>query len=202
VTSTSKARALGERAPLADGFLSVQIMSRSGVTCALLALCFGLMPGLWLASQREVALAASAQPSKDPAPTTALLSGSEISVVESGGIAGRVHAVRLVAADGRVDVEYRAREAPVSAPPFAGTLERDRYVALWRQLEAARVWDIQSPAPTRGADLVHFEVRIRLGESARVVRWNEVGEHTLEIRNLAEIAHRLLAVGRETAFAR
>ena len=98
--------------------------------------------------------------------------------------------------------QYRPRETPATGPPFAATLEPERYVALWRQLEAVRVWDIRSAAPTRGADLVSVEVRVRLGESAHVVRWDEAGQQTREIRDLADIARRLLAVGREVAFAR
>jgi hypothetical protein len=137
-----------------------------------------------------------------PAPNAVLLSGSEISVTESGGIAGRTHATRLVASEGRVAVEYRAREVPVSAPPFMGTLEGDRYVALWRELEAIHIWDIRSPEPRAGADLVYREVRIRLGESGHVVRWDEAGELTPEIRRLSETARRVLEAGRQSAFAR
>jgi hypothetical protein len=152
--------------------------------------------------QRGAAPAVPAPPPPGPAPISALLSASEIVVNESGGIAGRVHAARLVAADGRVEVEYRPREALGSAPPFGGTLESDRYVALWRELETARIWEIRSPRPGGGADLVNVEVRIRLGESGRVVRWDEAGGQTPEIRVLAEIAGRVLAAGRAAAFAR
>jgi hypothetical protein len=149
-----------------------------------------------------VATAASGGQRGTPTPTPTLLSGSEISVTESGGIAGRVHAVRLSAASGRVDVEYRAREVAVSAAPFTGSLPADRYVALWRELETARVWDIRSPKPTSGADLIQTELRIRLGETSHVVRWDEAQVLTPELRRLADVARRALAAGRESAFSR
>jgi uncharacterized protein (DUF2252 family) len=137
-----------------------------------------------------------------PAPEVVLLSDSEISVTESGGFAGRVHAVRLTGSNGQVGVEYRAREAGASAPAFTGSLGADRYVTLWRELEAAHIWQIESPKPTAGADLINHEVRIRLGESARVVRWDTARELPPEIRRLSEIADRVLNAGRESAFAR
>jgi hypothetical protein len=137
-----------------------------------------------------------------PTPSPTLLSGSEISVTESGGIAGRVHAVRLSAASGRVDVEYRAREVAAAAAPFTGSLAADRYVALWRELETAGVWDIRSPKPTSGADLIQTELRIRVGETSHVVRWDEAQNLTPELRRLAEVARRALAAGRDAAFSR
>jgi hypothetical protein len=198
MTSRFRARAPRERAP--SRVPAVRPMGRSPITYAVLSAAVSLAPAFGLALQRGGASAASAQTRQDSA--AALLSRSEISVVEGGGITGRVHSVRLAAADGRVGVEYRPRETPATTPAFAGTLEPERYVALWRQLETARVWDIRSPAPTRGADLVSVEVRVRLGESTHVVRWDEAGQQTPEMKELAEIARRLLAVGREVAFAR
>jgi hypothetical protein len=148
-------------------------------------------------------LSAQPQPQpKTPGSADAILSASEISVIESGGIAGRVHAVRLAAAVGKVAVEYRPREARPTAAPFAGTLEADRYVALWRDLEAARVWEAESPPPTRGADLIHVELRVRLGDSGRVVGWDEGPAQPAAIRQLAEAARRVLAAGRATAYQR
>jgi hypothetical protein len=137
-----------------------------------------------------------------PAPAAALTSGSEIAVTESGGIAGRVHSVRLTASSGQVAVEYRAREAPPSGPPFAGSLPTERYIALWRELEAGRIWDIKSAKRTSGADLISTEVRIRLGETSHVVRWDDGQELTTAIRRLSEVARRALAAGRETAFSK
>lgn len=139
---------------------------------------------------------------QQPTPPAALLSGSAISVTESGGIAGRVHSTRLTASSGRVDVEYRAREAPVSAPPLTGSLPAERYVALWRDLEAADVWNTQSSKPSRGADLIATELRIRLGDTSRVIRWDDGVEVTPEIRRLSDIARRVLSAGRESAFTR
>jgi hypothetical protein len=131
-----------------------------------------------------------------------VLSGSEISVVESGGLAGRIHSARFVAADGRIQVEYRAPEVRAAAAPFTGTIEPERYLALWRQLEAARVWNMRSAPPSRGADLVHVEVRLRLDKTAHVVRWDEASEQTKDGRELAQIAQKALAVGREATFSR
>ena len=136
------------------------------------------------------------------ASAAALLSSSEISVTESGGIAGRVHSVRLTASSARVDVEYRAREVPAATPPFTGSFPHDRYIALWRELEVANVWDSPTPKPTRGADLIRTELRIRIGESNRLVSWDDGSAVTPEIRRLAEVARRALAAGREAVFSR
>ena len=145
------------------------------------------------------AVAASVQ---KPASQAALLAGSEISVTESGGIAGRLHSVRLTASSGTVSVEYRAREVPPNTPSFSGTLAAERYIGLWRDLEAANVWEIRSPRPTSGADLIQTEFRVRLGESSRLISWDDGGAVTPEIRRLAEVARRALAAGRESAFSR
>lgn len=177
------------------------VCNSSRVGCAVLALVVSLAPAPGVALPRGAASAA-AQPSQAPAPVAAVLSSSEISVVESGGIAGRVHSVRLVAANGRVGVEYRAREAPATARPFTGTLDQERYVALWRQLEESSVWSTRSPARTRGADLVQVELRVRLGETVHLVRWDEASQQTPGIRDLPETARRALAAGRESAFTR
>jgi hypothetical protein len=131
-----------------------------------------------------------------------VLSGSEISVVESGGIAGRVHSARLVATDGRVTVEYRPPDPRASSGSFSGTLESNRYVALWRELENASVWSIASPKPTVGSDIVTVELRIRIGESARAIRWDTVREQQPDVRKVAEAARRVLAAARDSAFAR
>ena len=170
------------------------------VSCAVLALAVSLAPGSSLAPPRGWA-SEGERSRQDSAPAAVVLSSSEISVVESGGIAGRVHSARLVATDGRVAVEYRAREARASARPFTGTLDPERYVALWRELEMARVWSIKSPAPTRGADRVQVEVRIRLDETVHAVRWDEAGQ-ARELQDLSEAARRVLAAGRESAFTR
>jgi len=155
-----------------------------------------------LGAVQQAPPATAPQSEKPAAAEAVLLSESEISVTESGGIAGRVHSVRLAASSGRVEVEYRAREAPVSAPPFSGSLPTDRYVALWRELEFAHIWDIASLKATAGADLIQTELRVRLGESTRVIRWDEGHQLTPEIRRLSEVARRVLAAGRESAFAR
>jgi hypothetical protein len=166
----------------------------------LVAVC-GLAP-VALGAIAQQGVSSVAQPARPPASRAALLADSEISVTESGGIAGRVHAVRLVASAGRVDVEHRSREAPPSAPPLTGSLEVDRYVALWRELEAAGIWQIRSPKPTRGADLIQTEVRVRLGEASHVVNWDDAGVLAPDVRTVAEIARRALAAGRGTASAR
>ena len=131
-----------------------------------------------------------------------MLAGSEISVTESGGIAGRVHSVRLTASSGKVSVEYRAREVPPSTPAFTGTLAAERYIALWRDLEAAKVWEIKSPKATPGADLILTEFRVRIGESRRLVSWDDGSGVTPDLRPLAEVARRALAAGRESALSR
>jgi hypothetical protein len=113
-----------------------------------------------------------------------------------------VHSVRLSATAGKVDVEYRAREAPPAAPPFTGSLPTDRYIALWRELEKAGIWEVPSAKPTAGADLIQTELRIRLGDSSRVVRWDDAQTLTTEIQGLAAVARRALAAGRESAFSR
>lgn len=137
-----------------------------------------------------------------PASDAALLAGSEISITESGGIAGRVQSVRLIASSGQVSVEYRAREVPASTPAFTGALAAERYIALWRDLDAANVWEVQSPKRTAGADLILTEFRVRVGESSRLVSWDDGGALTPEIRRLAEVARRALAAGRESALSR
>lgn len=165
--------------------------ARANATRAPLFTIFGLVIG--------AALVTAVQ---GPASEAALLAGSEISVTESGGIAGRVHSVRLTASSGRVNVEYRAREVPVATPPFTGSLPNDRYIALWRELEAAKVWDTHTPKPTSGADLIRTELRLRVGESSWLVSWDDGSGLTPEIRRLAEVARRALAAGRESAFSR
>lgn len=177
-------------------------MSHSRIRCAAAVLSLLVATAPAATVQRGAAASASAQPPRGPAPIAALQSDSEISVVESGGITGRMHTVRLVAGGGRVAVEYRPRTALPSAPVLAGTLELDRYVALWRELENGGVWNVQAPQPTKGADLVYVELRVRLGESARVLRWDEGATRTAEIRKLAETAARVLSAGRDSAFVR
>jgi len=179
--------------------LAMGIMSRSHGTRAL------LMIGVCVASATLLAQRASAPASgvsQDAAPAPAVLAGSEIAVVESGGIMGRIHSAHFVAADGRITVEYRAPEVRASGAPFTGTIEPERYLALWRQLEAARVWSMRSAAPTRGADLIQVEVRLRLGDAAHVVRWDEANQQTKEVRELGDIVRRALALGREATFSR
>jgi hypothetical protein len=177
-------------------------MSRTPVACIVAVLGAVILPASGRSAPRAAAGSVQGQPPQVPAPDATVLSGSEISVVESGGITGRVESARLVAGSGRIDVEYRARVAPPSTPPFTGTLESARYVALWRELEAGRVWEANSPKPTIGSDLVQVELRIRLGASGRVVRWNVEGVLTPEIRRLAEIASQVLTAGRASAFER
>jgi hypothetical protein len=169
-------------------------------SCLALALAVGL--GCGPAIGMQSAAPPAAVPAQDAAPAAAVLSSSEVSVVESGGIAGRIHSARFVAADGHVSVEYRPREVPVTAAPFTGTLEPEPYVALWRQLESAGVWNVRSGAAGKGADLVQVEVRIRIGDRAHVVRWDESSLQTKEFRDLAEAARRVLALGGAAAFAR
>lgn len=137
-----------------------------------------------------------------PAAPAALLSGSEISVTESGGIAGRVHSVRLTASSGRVEVQYRSRAAPRTAPAGTGSLSTERYLAFWRELEAAKIWDMASPRPTSGADLMQTELSVRVGESSHVVRWDEGHQLAPDVRRVAEIARRLLAAGPDTSSPR
>jgi hypothetical protein len=175
-------------------------MSHSRIGCALAALSLLVASAPAMSMQRGAD--APAQAPRGPAPVAALQAGSEISVVESGGITGRMHSVRLVAGGGRVSVEYRPRTALPSAPALMGTLELDRYVALWRELEQADVWNVPAPQGTKGADLVHVEIRVRVGESARVLRWDEGAIQTAAIRKLAETASRVLAAGRDSAFVR
>jgi len=169
----------------------------SGVVLAL-ALSLGCGPAIAMQS----AAPTPALPAQDAAPAATVLSSSEVVVVESGGIAGRIHSARFVAADGRVSVDYHPREVPAAAAPFIGAIEPERYVALWRQLEAARVWAVRSGAAGKGADLVQVEVRIRIGDRAHVVRWDESALQTTEFRDLAEAARRVLALGGAAAFAR
>lgn len=136
------------------------------------------------------------------APDKAVLADSEVVVIESGGIAGRVHSVRLSAAGGRVDVEYRAPEVRGAAAPHTGTVEPQRYLALWRALEATGVWTLGPQRPARGADLVQFEVRLRRGGATHVVRWDEASAQTKGLRELWEAASGALALGREATISR
>ena len=142
------------------------------------------------------------QTTQAPAPDSAVLADSEITVVESGGIAGRIHSVRLVATDGRIQIEYRAPEARTAAAPFTGTIEPRPYLDLWRQLEAAGAWRVESPPPTRGADLTQVDVRIRLAAVAHAVRWDEGSQQATALRPLGEVTRRALALGRQATFAR
>jgi len=167
-----------------------------------LALAFAVTLGCGPAIAMQSAAPPAALPAQDAAPAAAVLSSSEIAVVESGGIAGRIHSARFVAADGRVSVEYRPREVSAAVAPFTGAIESERYVALWRQLESAGVWNVRSGVAGKGADLVQVELRIRLGDRAHVVRWDESAPQTKEFRDLAEAARGVLTVGGAAAFAR
>jgi hypothetical protein len=170
------------------------------------ASCLALLFAASLACAPALATQSVAQPAtvptQDPASTAALLASSEIAVVESGGIAGRVHSARFVAADGRVSVEYRPREVSAVAAPFTGAIEPEPFVALWRQLEKAGVWNVRSSAAGKGADLVQVELRIRSGDRAHVVRWDDAALQKKEFGDLAEAARRALALGGAAAFAR
>jgi len=167
-----------------------------------LALAFAVTLGCGPAIAMQSAAPPAALPVQDAAPAAAVLSSSEIAVVESGGIAGRIHSTRFVAADGRVSIEYRPRDVPATAAPFTGAIEPERYVELWRQLESAGVWNVRSGAAGKGADLVQVEVRIRIGDRSHIVRWDESALQTKEFRDLAAAARRALALGGAAAFAR
>ena len=200
MTSVWKARARHERAPSASPVLFTRMMSRQHRYRAVLAV-FVSLHALPIDAVQRASNPVPAVP-QVPASAAAVLAGSEIAVVESGGIAGRIHSARFVAADGRIQVEYRAREVRGGAPAFTGTIDPERYVDLWRQFEAAGMWSVASAAPTRGADLIQVEVRLRLGDAVHVVRWDEGNEQTKEVRELGEIGRRALTLGRDASFAR
>jgi hypothetical protein len=184
--SAAMARAHLERAP------SRRVLVSAALSAILTILAAG---GLVVA---QSAAPQASIPPQVPAPAATVLSGSEIVVVESGGIAGRIHSVRLLASDGRVDVEYRP---PGNRAGFTGAIESERFLSIWRQFEEAGIWSMRSPAPTKGADLAQVEVRIRLADTIQTVRWDELNQ-TVDVRGLAKIAREALALGQQATMSR
>jgi hypothetical protein len=184
--SAAMARANLERAP----------SRRVLVSAALSAILTSVGVGGMVAAQS--AAAQEPIPPKGPAPAATVLTGSEIVVVESGGITGRIHSVRLFASDGRVQVEYRP---PGNRAGFTGAIESERFLSIWRKFEEAGIWSMRSPAPTKGADLAQVEVRIRLAETTQTIRWDELNQ-AMDVRGLATIAREALALGQQATMSR
>jgi hypothetical protein len=152
-----------------------------------------------------VVVCAAGQPLPDrnqSAIASDILADSEITYVESGGIAGRLHQAHFAAKGSRVDVEYRPADPRAVRGTFTGTLEPDKYIELWRDLERFGVWTMTSSAKSRGADLREYELRLRLGLSRHTVRWDEGNERSDAIRRGAELGRRLLDVARTVTMER
>jgi hypothetical protein len=102
-------------------------------------------------------------PARDqPALASDILADSEVTYVESGGIAGRVHEAHFAAKGSRVEVAYRPADPRAGRGTFTGTLEPEKYIELWRDLERSGVWTMTSSPRSRGADLREHELRLRL----------------------------------------
>jgi hypothetical protein len=101
-----------------------------------------------------------------------------------------------------VKVEYQPAEPQAMRRTFTGTLEPDKYIELWRDLERSRVWEMASSTKSRGADVLEYELRLRLGLSRHTVRWDEGNEASDAIRRTAELGRRLLGVARTVTMER
>ena len=127
-------------------------------------------------------------------PDADLVSSSELFYSESGGFAGRVHSARLVATGGTISVEYRPPETRAPATPLTGTLPPDRYLALWRAVDALQPWSrADVPPPAGAADMIVRELRIRVGTRSKTVSWVEGAA----MGDLAAAGSRILAAARD-----
>ena len=150
-----------------------------------------------------VTCAGQTAPSRVDAPTAAaLLADSEIQYVESGGFAGRTHEAHMQATNGRVEVRYRPPDVRGPDGTQAGVVDADVYVALWREADRLDLWTLESPRGSPGADLIQYELRIRRGTRAHVVRWDEGASLEGRLRDGAAWAQKVLATAREYAACR
>jgi hypothetical protein len=162
---------------------------RSRVTRLLLPLCLVVF-----------ATCASAQRGENKAPADAdVVSSSELFYSQSGGFAGRVHSARLEATGGTVIVEYRPGEVRISQRTQEGTMPREVYLSLWREVEALKPWSRESRKPPAGAaDMIVHELRMRMGTDSKTLTWTE----GTAISDVAAAATRILAAAREHTLGR
>lgn len=134
---------------------------------------------------------------RQPTSDGSLLLSSEIAYAESGGIAGRVREARLVASNGKISVEYRPGNARLSDTPHSGTLDPARYLELWREADRLDLWTVESPKPTRGADLMLHSLRLERDGRTHEVRWDDGASGSRRVRDAAAFGRRVLDAARD-----
>jgi hypothetical protein len=143
-----------------------------------------------------VACALAQVPAPAATTDTDLLAGSELLYRESGGFAGRTHEARFVAANGVVEVRYRAPDARNQGEPLTGPVDRDAYIRLWREAERCKAWDRTSATPIPGAaDMIVHELQLRAGTRETTITWTEESSFA----DLAGLGRQILAAGRQFA---
>ncbi len=109
-----------------------------------------------------------------PSDRSVILEDSEVSFVESGGVAGLMTAAMLQANKGVLTVEYRPPGSRASTPSLTGTATEPEYLELWRQLEGAGAWTLTGAAlPRTGADMIRYELHVRVGSRSHRIVWVE-----------------------------
>jgi hypothetical protein len=137
-----------------------------------------------------------------PSDRRVILEDSEVSFVESGGIAGLMTAARLQADKGALTVEYRPPGSRASTPPLSGTPTEPEYLELWRQLEGAAVWTLTGAAPQRvGADMIRYELRVRAGSRSHLIVWLE-GDASPAVKAAARLAESVRQTAERAALLR
>jgi hypothetical protein len=127
--------------------------------------------------------------------------GSELEYTESGGFAGRVHQARPIATSGQVEVEYRPVE-PSGSDVLRGTLEDARYAELWREAERIGIWSMASPPRSRGADMMEYELRVRLATKSHALLWGIRATAPDGPAGAADLGRRILAAARDVTVYR
>jgi hypothetical protein len=137
-----------------------------------------------------------------PIDRESILADSDVHYVESGGIAGFMTSATLQANKGEVTVEYRPPRSRPSTTPHTGTLTDDEYLEVWKQLEDADVWSLApAPPPPRGADMIGYELRVRLGSKSRRIVWVE-GDGSAAAKALAKVADAIRQAAERAALLR
>lgn len=129
----------------------------------------------------------------------ALLSNSEIAYTESGGLAGRVREARFVALARAVSVAYRPGDAGGQSVTQQGTLDAMLYVDLWREVLRIGVWEITSPARSRGMDLIEHQLWIRQDSKMHTIRWDDGAPMSGKIQQVSDLGRRLIAIAKDRA---
>ncbi len=128
---------------------------------------------------------------------TTLLADSEIHYVESGGFAGRTREAQLAGSNGRVTARYRPDDVRGTVVLMEGAVESARYLELWREADRLDLWTLSSMPKSKGADMVQYEFRIRLGTRSHVIRWDDGTTLSSRLRDVAAFGQRVLSLARE-----